>query len=271
MTYKDWSNDKLFTNLIDNTLEEDVYWANIRELRSRPSDEVYKKAVELTKAYNPSHKSIGILILAQLGFKPRFNQSKTVNLYFELLNKKQDYKVIEDILYGIGHNNSNLSTNQIDSIIKFASNEITEVRQALLSAISGINNPKAIEVLINLTNDSEDSIRDWATFGLGSQLDVSSPEILEALWQRTEDSVEEVRVEAIAGLVNRNIPEVKNVIIKILESGKFGTQLLDIIQELKYKDFIPLLEINSEKYNNDKGISIDWLTTLNETIRILKE
>jgi HEAT repeat protein len=266
--YKELSSEKLFSNLINKNLEEDDYWENIRELRTRPSNNVYEKSYELATSKNLNHKSVGILILAQLGFNPRFNESKTISLFFNLLDSNQENEILENILYSIGHNNSNLTQEQINILSKFYNHEVIKVREALVSTLLAVNNP--IEVLIHLSQDSEDQIRDWATFGIGSQLDNTSPEILEALWKRTKDSNDEVRAEAIVGLVNRKVPEVKKIILNILMSGNFGTLEMETIQDLEDKDYLPLLKMNFEKYKEDKGISEDWLSALQSTIQDLE-
>jgi len=51
--------------------------------------------------------------------------------------------------------------------------------------------------------DVDDSVRDWATFGIGSLCDIDTPELRDALAARLADADEEVRGEAVVGLATR--------------------------------------------------------------------
>ena len=115
MSRKKWTSEKIFNRLLNNKTQK-TYWDNISELRKRPNQDVFKKAYELAKSSIDREKVIGLDILQQLGFDPRFNKSQTVDLHFELLEKNQTEKVLESIFHGIGHNNDELSDNQVSAV-----------------------------------------------------------------------------------------------------------------------------------------------------------
>lgn len=52
-------------------------------------------------------------------------------------------------------------------------------------------------------DDTNETVRDWATFGLGAQRDEDSAEIRDALRKRLNDTFEDARNEAIWGLARR--------------------------------------------------------------------
>jgi hypothetical protein len=62
---------------------------------------------------------------------------------------------------------------------------------------------KVADALMCLMQDVSDEVRDWATFGLGSQLTVDTSGVRAALFERASDSNEDVRDEAIVGLALR--------------------------------------------------------------------
>ena len=53
------------------------------------------------------------------------------------------------------------------------------------------------------SGDDDHDVRNWAVFGLGSQIDTDSPEIREALRQALTDPDHEVRGEGLVGLAKR--------------------------------------------------------------------
>ncbi len=271
MSREKWTSEKIFNRLLNNKTQK-TYWDNISELRKRPNQDVFEKAYEFAKSKNDKQKIIGLDILQQLGFEPRYNKKQTVELLFELLEKNQPENVLKSIFHGIGHNNDELSNKQISKLIEFKDLENIDVKHALISAISGIENLKAINVLIDFTKDKASSIRNWATFGIGNLIDSDNTDIRNALWDRVNDNDFETKSEAIVGLANRKDKRIKDIIISELENGDYGTLLFEAILTIKDKDFLPLLNRNLEIAKKDKDdIKNGWVLALEGTIDELKK
>ncbi len=271
MSRKKWPSEKIFTRLLNNKTKK-TFWDNISELRKRPNNEVYNQAFKLAKSDNDKQKIIGIYVLAQLGFNPRYQQNRTVDLYFKLLNNENNPKVISAILSSISHNNENLSKKQISKLIEFKDHDNLNVRFDLTLAISCLENETAIKTLIELSNDKVSDIRNWAVFGLGTQIENDSEEIRTALWNRVNDNHFETKSEAIVGLANRKDKRIKDVIISELKNGDYGSLLLEAIQTINDKDFLPLLNRNLEIAKKDKDdIKNGWVIALEGTIDELKK
>ena len=270
MNRKNWTSEKIFTRLLNNKTQK-TFWENVRELRKRPNEEVYNQAFKLADSESEKEKIIGIYVLAQLGFDPRFQQNKTVDLYFELLENEKSPKVISAVLSSISHNNENLNENQISKLIEYKTHKFTDVRFELTLAISGLENENAIKTLIELSNDKDSDIRNWATFGIGNRLETDTEDIRNALWNRINDSDFETKSEAIVGLANRMDKRIKEVIISELKNGDYGTLLFEAILKLNDKDFLPYLIENLKiaKKDNDV-IKNGWVLALKETIKELK-
>lgn len=269
MNRKKWSSEKIFGKLLTNKSEE-AYWDNIRELRLRPMKAVFEKALRFTNSKLIKERAIGVDILAQLGSNPRPFYQETITRYFELLNLKEETEVIVSLLCAIGHNNDNLTPAQIFKMVQFKNHKIGEVRQGLVTALLGVEHNNAIEVLIELSEDSIPSIRNWATFGIGTQIEVSNKKIIDALWRRTLDQDQITRLEAIVGLANRGENKVKELIIKELEAGEYGILLFDAMVSLNDKDFIPYLEKNLGSAKEEDSINEDWIQGLEACIEELK-
>lgn len=195
MSRKQWTDEKLFYRLIHNKTQK-TFWDNIEELRLRTTKRVYSKAYQLACSAIDKEKIIGIYILAQFGINPRFQQQKTINCYFNLLEKTQSPKVLQAILSSISHNNQALNKVQINKLSQYKNHSFSIVRFSLVMALSGINNKVAIDTLIELSEDKHPHIRNWATFGIGSQIHLNDKKIISALKKQLNDTDEQVRIEA---------------------------------------------------------------------------
>jgi len=84
--------------------------------------------------------------------------------------------------------------------------------------MAGCATDEAINTLIELMGDPDEDVRDWATFGLGTQTDADSPEIREALRNLLSDPFEYARSEAVWGLAKRKDPEGLRILLERLDS-----------------------------------------------------
>lgn len=260
MKRKDWTDEKLFERLLTNRTKK-TYWDNIRELRKRPNQCVFDRAVGLIKTNTDKEIIIGIDILAQLGFNPRFKQIEIVEICFSLLEKEQTPKVLESILFAISHNNEILRNDHILTLTKLKTHSYCIVRYGLVQALSGLEQKDAIETLIELSTDKDPDIRNWATFSLGTQIETNNDSITKILWERMKDSSEMVRFEAIAGLVKRKDKRIKNILIQELKNiDDNGSLILESIEEFEDFDFIELLEKQIELNKKTQQVNEKWLT-----------
>lgn len=259
MKRKDWTDEKLFERLLTNRTKK-TYWDNIRELRKRPNQYVFDRALGLINTKIDKEIIIGIDILAQLGFNPRFKQNEIVEICFSLLEKEQTPKVLESILFAISHNNEILQKDHILTLIKLKAHRYCIVRYGLVQALSGLEQKDAIETIIELSTDIDPDIRDWAIFSLGTQIETNNESITKVLWERTNDNSEMVRFEAIAGLAKRKDKRIKDTLIQELkEIDDNGSIILESIEEYEDSDFIELLEKQIELNKKTQKVNEQWL------------
>jgi HEAT repeat protein len=265
MSKNNWTDDKLLARLCNNKSDKSR-WDNITILRKRPSEELFYTCVELTKSKDPKIRSIGIDVLAQMGLTPRPFLKQTLQLYFDLLKSETDSEVLMSLLYSIGHNNDKLSKTQIEKLCAFSNNENNCVKEGLVSALLGINNLTAIETLIILSSDTLSRIRNWATFGLGTQIERNNKNIREALWNRVNDKHQETKLEAIVGLAKRKVIPINEIIKRELHAGEFGTLLFEAIIETGNKEFLPLLRQEVKSIKDDAKVNAELKKNLKNCI-----
>lgn len=270
MSRKNWPEDKLFLSLLNNKSDK-AYWENIRELRTRGSKEIFSRSYLMASSGNDREKKIAIDILAQLGAPLRPFYKPTIKLLFELLQKNSNPDVLSAILYAIGNNNQQLSAAQIAQISFFKSDANKNIRQGVVFSLLGVDKRPAINILTALTTDRLTSIRNWATFGIGSQTHRKTKNISDALWNRMNDRHQDTRFEAIMGLAVRKDIRVKEIIKRELSAENFGRLLFQAIAELADTAFLPVLEKIQNKSTRSKDINQSWLDSLNTCIADLRE
>lgn len=269
MSRNDWTDDKILSRLC-NIKTNKSRWDNINVLRKRPSKELFFKCKELTKSKDPKIRTIGIDILAQMGLPPRPFLKQTLKLYFDLLSIENDPKVLMSLLFAIGHNNDNLDKIQIERLCTFLDNDNNWVKEGLVSSFAFVNDLKAIDVLIKLSSDKLNYIRDWATFYI-AQVDRNNKNIREALWARVNDKHQDTKLEAIVGLAKRKDNRINDIIKRELLDGEYGTLLFEAIIETGDKQFLPLLRQNLKLTKGDTRINTEWIKDLKECIDKLKK
>lgn len=253
-----YSIEKLFERLLNNKSNKN-YWNFIGELRKRKEEGIFERSIELTKSEIAKEKIIGINILAQFGF-PRLHSKEILKRYFDLLKTETDKNVISSILYGIGHNNDNLSEKQINIICDYKNHKSVNVRYSLVYALLSIDKIKPIDTLIELSRDKDSDIRNWATFGIGTQIETDNKIIREALWERVSDKDKITRFEAIVGLAKRKEENIKEILKKeLLEIDEFGNLILEAIEEFDDKEFVTLIEEQIKRNKVLKKVNENWL------------
>lgn len=263
----EFSNEKIFSRLLKNKSSEN-YWKFISELRKRKTEDIFEKAIELTKSEISKEKIIGINILAQFGH-PRLHLKEILSVFFRLLKTETDKNVISSLLFAIGHNNDNLTEKQIEIICSFQNHKSVNIRHGLVSSLLAIEKTEAVSTLIKLSKDKDSDVRDWATFGLGTQIEMDNELIRKALWSRIADKDEDTRDEAIFGLAKRKDERIKEILKRELENlDKLGSLILESIEEFNDKDFIILIEKQIIKNKELKKVNEEWL---NDTLQKLKE
>ncbi len=239
--------DELINAALSNT-DEEVAWNAVCALHWRGSDEVLQRARELCVSPCSQERKRGADILGQLGVPERTFPVECAQQLRSMLKKSEEADVLCAALVGLSHQDDMESIPQVAS---FATHPDSEVRYAVVLALTGHETPLAIESLISLRNDSDANVRDWSTFGLGTQLDLDTPAIRDALADRLDDPDDDTRGEALMGLARRKDKRVINALKQELASENVGTMAIEAAELIASKDLYSCLVALQEWWDID--------------------
>lgn len=177
-----------------------------------------KEEFQLAKSYlssdDPIDRALGAEILGQLGWQDRTYLSESVDLLIPAL-KDNDELVVSSVCFALGHR---AESRAVPHILKLAKSSSEKIRYAVVSALLGVETKDAIDAMISLSKDSDYDVRNWAMFGLGSQIEVDTTEIRNALFIGASDIDSEIRGEALLGLAERGDYRVVDLLLSEWDS-----------------------------------------------------
>jgi HEAT repeat protein len=172
-------------------------------LRRRGTQEVFVAAVRYCHSVVPLKRARGLDVLAQLGAgRPaleRPHRDESIAIAIEHLSDP-DPRVIDSAAWALAHLGGDMA---VSALIPMRSHPDPEVRWTVTNVLHGTERADAIATLIELMDDPNDNVRDWATFALGTQCSLDSSKIRDALRRRLDDNYQEARDEAVWGLAQR--------------------------------------------------------------------
>jgi HEAT repeat protein len=119
------------------------------------------------------------------------------------------------------------------------------VRLAVAQALPGVAGdppaPAVVAALVRLTDDADDEVREWATFGLGSSLAIDSIGIRGALWRRVDDEHHDTRAEAMLALARRGDERVVPAVLAALTAQSVGRLAVEAAALLPSASLLPAL------------------------------
>jgi HEAT repeat protein len=171
------SDDELFLATLQGEYEDDAPWSAVTELRRRNTEAVFHLAVGFCESQAPLRRARGLDVLAQLGAglpnEDRLHFDDAVDLAIAHLSDG-DSTVVNSAAWALSHLRNDRA---VKALIQVRNNTDPDVRWAVACGMAGSERPEAIETLKQLMEDANQDVRNWATFGLGSQCAVDSPDI----------------------------------------------------------------------------------------------
>ncbi|HTF36077.1 MAG TPA: HEAT repeat domain-containing protein [Myxococcota bacterium] len=176
--------------------QSDDRWEVVRVLHAQAEPLVYQRAAEWCASNQRLERMLGADILAQLGAttkvvasprRPFASQSAPI---LEGLLADCDPNVVSSALFALGH----LSREDSAKIAALAAHPSADVREAVAVVLGGRDELPALQALVLLAADDDEDVRNWATFGLGTQCEADSPEIRAVPVARLSDANPETSV-----------------------------------------------------------------------------
>jgi HEAT repeat protein len=232
---------------------EDEYSYNeaLSVLIRRATREVFDEAARLCKIGNSEEKMIGAAILGELGFPKRVFPKERLAVLLRMLEQETDAEVLQSVAIALG----NLSDpGAIPYLLRLKNHPDDRVQYGVVHGLLTHEDESAVDALIELSQDIDEDVRNWATFGLGSQIDTDTPEIRDALFRRVADAHDETRGEALVGLARCQDERLQPLIAelegemtwlhaleaaKLMKDPRLCPALLSLKQRWEDEDFHP--------------------------------
>jgi hypothetical protein len=205
--------------------ESDVFWSTVAEAAAAvPVDEVLASAITFCGADADALRATGAGLLAELRNLGDQWGAEVLGVLVPLLERETSLDVTRIALHGVGL--SRLADG-LPIVLRFATHADAGVRldatHALYSCAGDPPSRAAVERLIALSADPDEHVRDWATFGLGSELDVDDADVRAALVDRLSDTFLDAREEAAVGVARRGDPRALETVRALLDADEVSS------------------------------------------------
>lgn len=144
-----------------------------------------------------------------------------------------EVSALQSVIFALGRMEDKLARQRI---LEFADHRSEDIRYAVVHGLLTIDEDDEIAALIKLSRDTDEDVRNWATFGLGTQIDRDTAEIRDALAQRLNegksDVEQEILGEALVGLARRKDKQIVDLLLKRLENDSVGSLDVEAAAEI---------------------------------------
>jgi hypothetical protein len=242
---------------LDSDHDDDGYWAVVVEIQRRATTWLFDEAVRLVGEHDAHLRRVACDVLGQIGYaQDRPRRAETLPVLLHVCATDEHAGVVASAIFALGHlagYSGNLRS--LDAIVAHAGHHHSAVRHAVASALPSVASTlasvtgharlcasdTAVATLVQLTTDPDSDVRDWATFGLGSQLNADDTAIRQCLRARLNDSDDDTRHEAISGLARRHDPTVIPYVREALEAESVSHLAVEAAAVLRHPCLLPAL------------------------------
>lgn len=197
--------DEIFAQALTGDYEDEAPWNAVRKLQDIGTREILERASTWATSDDSLKRARCADILGQLGSTAERPGNKFPGECFSivapLVQREKVPLPLISAIQALGHIRDSLA---VPIVIEHRLHSDPNVRFAVACTLGSFaDDPRVVAPLLELMQDADDDVRDWATFGLGVQGKLNTQEIRDALCQRIDDSDVDVREEALMGLSKR--------------------------------------------------------------------
>ncbi|MGE6761804.1 HEAT repeat domain-containing protein [Corallococcus interemptor] len=247
----DLSTDELFARALQGGEEDPGAWRAIWQLHHRGGEDVFQRAAAWLQSSSPKERGRGANILAQLEFRHRSPErvARFTDALLPALAQEQDAAVLEAMAAALGHLGD---PRAVPALLPLKEHPDAHVRFGVVMGLAQHRDAQALQALIHLSRDADETVREWATFTLGSQArEVDTPELREALMDRLSETHVKIRGEALLGLALRKDSRVLEPLRRALEGPGVTTLEVEAAQALEDASLLPVLLAHREACGED--------------------
>jgi HEAT repeat protein len=265
----DLSTDELFARALEGGEEDPSAWRAIWQLHHRGGEDVFQRAAAWLQSSSPKERGRGANILSQLEFQHRGPErvARFTEVLLSALAREQDAAVLEAMAAALGHLGA---PRAVPALLPLMEHPDAPVRFGVVMGLSRHRDARALQALIQLSRDPDATVREWATFTLGSQArEVDTPELRDALVDRLHESHVKIRGEALLGLALRKDARVLEPLRRVLEGPTVTTLDVEAAQALEDVSLLPLLLAHREAFDEEDE-DPEFHAVLFEAIHVLE-
>jgi HEAT repeat protein len=235
--------ENIVAKALGEDAESDAYWDYVRHLHKRGTLAVFERVAALCSSADSASRRLGLDIIAQLGYevgRPFLERALPIAMR---LASDPEPSVRASAIFALGHQ---WDARALPTLLEHQLDADPNVRWAVAQAIPNVTSTPpeaaAVDTLLALMRDTDSDVRDWATFGIGSQLEVDGDEIRQALKERLDDPDGDTAGEALVGLARRRDMGIVERVRGLLTESTVGNLTVEAAGELADPRLLPDLE-----------------------------
>jgi len=238
--------DDLFKLALKDDLD---YSPALNVLQRSDSRAVCDIAIKLSKSRTAKKREIAILTLMRtpgLTFK-----EVSVAAVVACADLESDESVLSALGYAMQHLDVENCSGFLKKVAECAS---PDARMAAAYSLGSRDDEIAVQSKIVLSRDTDDDVRNWATFGLHLCMEEDSEcreDVANALCDRVTDPFDEAKYEAIEGLSKCKDPRVIQPLIEALEAEEVWDIAIEAAERMGDPALYPSLIKLREWWKND--------------------
>jgi HEAT repeat protein len=235
------------------------YWDIVDTLVGLPLLETFGLSQQLCASDAASQRRLGAQLLAEMAVRGLRRHARiaddAVDELLLLTSPDEDDSVLACAVEAAGSLGGRSLRRAVLGNVRHPSPRVrVAVAVALPALVDGSPDRDVIRALIILTQDDVATVRDFATFSLGSQIDTDDAAVRDALRNRLDDPDESTGNEALIGLARRADPAAVTEIVHRLAAGPWREELFEAATELRDGALIPhLVAVQARLAQSDSG------------------